>query len=607
MHEVFISYSSKDFSVAEAVRKRLESSAVSCWIAPRDARPGEEWTGEIYNAINRCKVFLLIYSQCSNESKEVLREISTASSADCTILPFRIDDSKMQGRLAYYLSSVHWLDASSVPLQQSLESLYHRISSLLSGETIPHLPPQTPKTTPSAPPRRRSILSKIRLPNTLLGWVVFSFLACVVLSLALDGIRTIREKILLHPVQTITTTTLPNSDNYRFPFRAFNLEKDQIVMEEKSTGKLFQVKLTNGSLVSHAFSNVFDDPASIDIFYPQGSDRIYFFEGNKAVYSLDKGNSQWVWEQGIPLGLQKGESISTVMWYVSFLANEAVPAYELTLFVSDENFLLSRILFITPEGTVTSTDISAYDLSNFICCFTNSSAALYINTEGLPFLLDHSTMQPVFVNQETLLRDYIPFRDSSCDCISTNGRYLLTKIYRPDYEQLIVLDLEIGSVVFDSNFSLGNTSAFFLSENSLGYFIYRDNKNWPVLMAYNLETRDSTILISGDDFQKPIFYHDNIFSFEFCEQLQAFFFLSCSYPKGKCVVKITMTDLNGKVIAQSGDIEVSDTGICSLKILDNMLVLSSVDKNDDTEKSLQTQFWRAFYHKKDGTIVFLEK
>ena len=50
-HDVFVSHSVKDKGVAESVVTRLETDAVTCWIAPRDVRPGKPFDDEITDAI----------------------------------------------------------------------------------------------------------------------------------------------------------------------------------------------------------------------------------------------------------------------------------------------------------------------------------------------------------------------------------------------------------------------------------------------------------------------------------------------------------------------------------------------------------------------------
>ena len=46
-HEVFISYSSSDKTIADAICHTLEQHEISCWIAPRDVRPGIPYAREI--------------------------------------------------------------------------------------------------------------------------------------------------------------------------------------------------------------------------------------------------------------------------------------------------------------------------------------------------------------------------------------------------------------------------------------------------------------------------------------------------------------------------------------------------------------------------------
>ena len=50
-HDVFISYSSQDKPVADAVCAGLEAAKIRCWIAPRDVRPGMDYASEIIEAI----------------------------------------------------------------------------------------------------------------------------------------------------------------------------------------------------------------------------------------------------------------------------------------------------------------------------------------------------------------------------------------------------------------------------------------------------------------------------------------------------------------------------------------------------------------------------
>ena len=77
-HDVFISYSHHDKPTADAICAKLESGGLRCWYAPRDIAPGTDWAASIIDAIKASKVFVLVFTNYSNVSQQVIREISNA-------------------------------------------------------------------------------------------------------------------------------------------------------------------------------------------------------------------------------------------------------------------------------------------------------------------------------------------------------------------------------------------------------------------------------------------------------------------------------------------------------------------------------------------------
>jgi hypothetical protein len=61
-HDVFISYSARDKTVADAMCGALELRRIRRWIAPRDVLPGKEWGAAIIEAIQNSRMFVLIFS-----------------------------------------------------------------------------------------------------------------------------------------------------------------------------------------------------------------------------------------------------------------------------------------------------------------------------------------------------------------------------------------------------------------------------------------------------------------------------------------------------------------------------------------------------------------
>src|SRR5438309_2621510 len=130
-HEVFISHSSQDKTIADAVCAALENSALRCWIAPRDVQPGRSFAGEITRAITASKVMVLIFSEHSNNSDPVVREVELAVNAHLHIVQFRLDDTRLNDDLRYYLSTPHWLDAMIPPFDAHLHRLVTVVKTLL--------------------------------------------------------------------------------------------------------------------------------------------------------------------------------------------------------------------------------------------------------------------------------------------------------------------------------------------------------------------------------------------------------------------------------------------------------------------------------------------
>jgi hypothetical protein len=131
-HDVFISYSTKDKTIADAVCAKLEENKIRVWIAPRDVSPGSNFAGSIIQAINTCKVFILIWS--ANTSEHILTEINQAFDKGITIIPFRIQNIQPTDEMRYYLGRTHWLDAINPPLEHHIATLKDTILVNLDSE-----------------------------------------------------------------------------------------------------------------------------------------------------------------------------------------------------------------------------------------------------------------------------------------------------------------------------------------------------------------------------------------------------------------------------------------------------------------------------------------
>ena len=134
-HDVFISYSAQDKPIADAICAVLEKHHIRCWIAPRDVLPGEDFPVAILNAISLAKLMVVVFSSNSNNSEHVSREVSQAVSKGIIVIPFRTENVFPTGLLSYYLSTKHWLDAYTPPVERHVEELARVVSNNLSIDT----------------------------------------------------------------------------------------------------------------------------------------------------------------------------------------------------------------------------------------------------------------------------------------------------------------------------------------------------------------------------------------------------------------------------------------------------------------------------------------
>jgi TolB-like protein len=137
--KVFISYASQDVAVANMLCAALENAALPCWIAPRDVRAGESYAAAIVQAINSCRMLVLVLSKSAIDSPHVLREVERASSKKRPVLSIRMDATDLPPELEYFLSANHWLDASAGAIERIIPALIEAVRGRAAALRAPEL------------------------------------------------------------------------------------------------------------------------------------------------------------------------------------------------------------------------------------------------------------------------------------------------------------------------------------------------------------------------------------------------------------------------------------------------------------------------------------
>jgi hypothetical protein len=177
-HDVLISYSTTDKTVAEAICARLEAESVRCWIAPRDITPGKEWGEAIMEAIAESKVIVLIFSADSNHSPQVKREITAAVNHNKLLVPFRIDGTLPDKTMRYLLNVSHWLDAMKPPMRDHIQHLVTVVKHIVDGQNTSDLSSDAMPRSNGTPTKRKYpfLVPCIILAAMVVGMMIFAVL-----------------------------------------------------------------------------------------------------------------------------------------------------------------------------------------------------------------------------------------------------------------------------------------------------------------------------------------------------------------------------------------------------------------------------------------------
>ena len=135
MAHFFISYSSKDRAKADEIRRLLIADGATCWIAPDCIDPGEPFPLAIPKAIQECQVFLLIFSEHSDSSVEVMSEVILARKYDRRLVTLRLNDH-LPRKLEYLLVAPQWIDWHKPGALDRLRRLY--VSQPAAGNAKTH-------------------------------------------------------------------------------------------------------------------------------------------------------------------------------------------------------------------------------------------------------------------------------------------------------------------------------------------------------------------------------------------------------------------------------------------------------------------------------------
>lgn len=150
MHQVFVSYSSKEITEAFEIVERLEACGIPCWIAPRNIRIGSNYTEDIPGAIRDCSFFILVHSKKAQKSKWVKKELTRAVNHNKRVFPLSLEDFSANDTFDFLLEDIQIRDyykAKSQILDEVIREIqgpgYHAFPPEVSSDTHDEALPET--------------------------------------------------------------------------------------------------------------------------------------------------------------------------------------------------------------------------------------------------------------------------------------------------------------------------------------------------------------------------------------------------------------------------------------------------------------------------------
>ncbi len=180
--EVFVSYARSDRERVLELVERMRSAGVGVWVDEGGIHGASLWGQEIVDAIDASKVMILMISDSSITSDNVVKELSIASEDKKPILPVYLHRSEIPKSMRYQLAGIQHIEFFEGQEDEAFQSMLVSLSRLgvSAGETEAKQDPP-----PETVPENQSIATNAPVSTGRKGGLVTALLALAVIGLVL--------------------------------------------------------------------------------------------------------------------------------------------------------------------------------------------------------------------------------------------------------------------------------------------------------------------------------------------------------------------------------------------------------------------------------------
>ncbi len=160
-YDIFISYSRKDTAIADQICAALDSVGITYFIDRQGIGGGFEFPAVLAENIVNSKLFLLLASKNSYESKFTMSEIVFAfnKKPKNAIMPYIIDNSSLPISLEFVFAGINWRNMTEHPIDPTLVDDLLRMLGRKRVEKVVEDAKVAAETTPHLTEREKYLLS----------------------------------------------------------------------------------------------------------------------------------------------------------------------------------------------------------------------------------------------------------------------------------------------------------------------------------------------------------------------------------------------------------------------------------------------------------------
>jgi hypothetical protein len=107
-HDVFLSYSHTDRKIADKFIKIASARGLRVWY-DQLILGGQDWRGTIVDALNKCTMMLIFFSDETNNSTQLIKELAIADKLGKPVVPVLLENTEPSGAYLYEMATRNWV------------------------------------------------------------------------------------------------------------------------------------------------------------------------------------------------------------------------------------------------------------------------------------------------------------------------------------------------------------------------------------------------------------------------------------------------------------------------------------------------------------------